>query len=1153
MTRIWLACLGAYLAVHSLAAQGVSGAVSPGLPRPPERPALPPGYAMDFQRPPTYRLSPLSTAERSRARSRRLPQKGVARAMPSQALRLATVATLPNGRRLWRASISSPGASGLRVHITHYNGGAGQVWIYTRVPDGGQPQVEGPFTGRGPFGDGDVWTGVLEADSVEIEYLESAPGTMRAFPPFKLESVVHTWSQAIFTMPAESDFPGAVLAQAIGIPRLFGERSPFQGEPSASIDGAEAGNTPAVAYCHLDAICYNTYKDIAPGIVRMEFQSDDGGEYVCTGAMIITRAGTLRPYMLTANHCISSNTEARSLISYFRYQTPSCGGAVPSLSGLNRIVGATYLVGAPISQGDYTLLLLSANAPAGTYYLGWNSSTTALAIGGSASGIHHPAGSYTRVSFGNRVDDRDSNVAGELAPSSLYWRVAWSEGKTEGGSSGSPLLNSNYQIIGTLTYGPKLPSGSTVCDIDPEISGYGRFSNTYTNGVRAFLEDTAPPSLSATPASMTFTVVGGRITGTASQTITIRTDSTTAVPYSLKLSQSWMRASVTSGNVTAAAPASVSITLDPTAFSRSTTATGAITISSGTLTPIGITVTANVTVSASKVTLSLNPNPVPQGITDADGYAWFYTLNLAETGGVATRVTSLKIAGSDYASSIVDWFGTDQLPAGGVLSASLRSRNLTVPVNRLFEAAGVDSPTGTAWNTSLTAPFQGRPTHAILTMDSAPAPIRQNASSTNCPWYQQLVLTETGGFAGTITDFTPSAGWSLNASLTDYWGTAALPANGSLRAGICWTGVTAPDAVTLQVTVVDTTGSTVRASASGNFTGPSANATTMSVSNSSVQLNAAANYTAAVSSNVSLTMGRNSAEWTGRLIFPNNANSDWLSVSPLSGSGSAALKVSAGLTRLAADTYSATLALHSIDAVPSVINIPLRFVVGASSTAPVLNPAGIVNNATYTAGAAPGMILSVFGSRLSNGAQAAASVPLPLTMQGTTATVNGRPAPLYYVSPGQINMQIPYETAPGTATLAITVAGQSASQQFQVSSTAPGIYTSDGRNIVPINQVARGGFGVLYVTGQGAVVPAVVTGAAPDPSTPIASLPAPLGSVGVTVGGIPARVTFAAIPYFLAGVIQVNYQLSGDTPSGVQPVVVRVGSNLSPAAYVFVP
>src|SRR5205085_5868969 len=68
---------------------------------------------------------------------------------------------------------------------------------------------------------------------------------------------------------------------------------------------------------------------------------------------------------------------------------------------------------------------------------------------------------------------------------------------------------------------------------------------------------------------------------------------------------------------------------------------------------------------------------------------------------------------------------------------------------------------------------------------------------------------------------------------------------------------------------------------------------------------------------------------------------------------------------------------------------------------------------------APGMILSVYGAQLGNFPQSAAAIPLPQYLAGFEASINSVPAPLYYVSPNQVNVQIPYETQPGQATLVL--------------------------------------------------------------------------------------------------------------------------------------
>jgi uncharacterized protein (TIGR03437 family) len=80
------------------------------------------------------------------------------------------------------------------------------------------------------------------------------------------------------------------------------------------------------------------------------------------------------------------------------------------------------------------------------------------------------------------------------------------------------------------------------------------------------------------------------------------------------------------------------------------------------------------------------------------------------------------------------------------------------------------------------------------------------------------------------------------------------------------------------------------------------------------------------------------------------------------------------------------------------------------------------------------------------------------------------------------------------------------------------------------------------------VNPPVATGAAPDPSTPLANLPAPVQSTTVTVGGLAAPYVWTGIPWGLVGVVQVNYQVPSGVGLGEQPVVVSVGGVASAAA-----
>jgi uncharacterized protein (TIGR03437 family) len=217
-----------------------------------------------------------------------------------------------------------------------------------------------------------------------------------------------------------------------------------------------------------------------------------------------------------------------------------------------------------------------------------------------------------------------------------------------------------------------------------------------------------------------------------------------------------------------------------------------------------------------------------------------------------------------------------------------------------------------------------------------------------------------------------------------------------------------------------------------------------------------------------------------------------------------------------------------------------------SNGTPVIG--GITNAASYQQVFAPGMIISVFGAGLAPSTLSAASLPLPSALAGVHATVNGVTAPLYYISSTQLNIQVPYETATGTATLTIDNNGQTASTTFAVGAAAPGIFTDVNGTVVPFGNASRGDTITLFITGAGAVSPAVATGAGPSSSATVEQLPAPLLNTTVTVGGVRAPLTFVGIPWALAGVVQINYTVPATAPTGTQQVIVNVGGVSSAAA-----
>jgi uncharacterized protein (TIGR03437 family) len=548
-----------------------------------------------------------------------------------------------------------------------------------------------------------------------------------------------------------------------------------------------------------------------------------------------------------------------------------------------------------------------------------------------------------------------------------------------------------------------------------------------------------------------------------------------------------------------------------------------------------VTVSVSVPTVPSYVVSSVTPNPVFQEAPDSDGYTFFYTLRLSEIAGTAATLTGFTIAGTDYSSDIPSWFGSASIPANGTISASLGSLPSTVPVNYTFGFSGTDA-SGAKWTEQLTVPFLGQPSSASMALASLPAtvalvPDTTHGCSSQTPYYQQLNLEEQNGYEVQLTRFL-AGGHDLTSDIQPWFGSLRLAPFGSLTAGICWS-IPNPETLSYEVDGTDTAGHTIVATLSVPFQSPASSPGALTVSKSSVTMSASATESAAATVNVNVPSGQ---PWTAS-VFPASQKSGWLVVFPTSGTGPGTVYLVAAAPGLANGAYTTTLVLQSPNTTPQFVNVPVTFTIGPSI-------GGIANGASFAHVYAPGMVLSVFGTNLANATQTAYTLPLPMTMAGVSATVNGIAAPLYYVSPGQLNIQVPYETATGTALLAVSNNGQVATYSFPVSASAPGIYLQSGSVITPNAGGSRGQIYTLFVTGAGEVSPQVATGAGPTGN----QVPVPLLGVSMTIGGVTAHTEYVGIPSWSVGTLQINFTVPSNAPLGLQPVVVTVGSASSAAA-----
>jgi len=201
---------------------------------------------------------------------------------------------------------------------------------------------------------------------------------------------------------------------------------------------------------------------------------------------------------------------------------------------------------------------------------------------------------------------------------------------------------------------------------------------------------------------------------------------------------------------------------------------------------------------------------------------------------------------------------------------------------------------------------------------------------------------------------------------------------------------------------------------------------------------------------------------------------------------------------------------------------------------------------------APGALIAIFGTNLATSTDQFSSTPLPLSLAGTSVTINGDRVPLLYVSPGQVNAQVPYEIKPGTAKLVVQANGVSGSAvNVDVAATGPGVFVQPSGNHVLALNLADGSLNspqaparpaqyiTAYLTGQGAVNPTVPAGDV-GPSTP--PFPAPVAPVQVKIGGVIAKIQFAGLaPGFVNGLLQMNIEIP-DVPTGELAFEVTVGA-----------
>jgi uncharacterized protein (TIGR03437 family) len=236
---------------------------------------------------------------------------------------------------------------------------------------------------------------------------------------------------------------------------------------------------------------------------------------------------------------------------------------------------------------------------------------------------------------------------------------------------------------------------------------------------------------------------------------------------------------------------------------------------------------------------------------------------------------------------------------------------------------------------------------------------------------------------------------------------------------------------------------------------------------------------------------------------------------------------------------------------------------GYAHAYPAIGAGGVVNAASNVAGQglAPGSYISIYGSALADCVGIYSTAYLPVSLSGVFVSFSGGgisvPGHIHFVSPSQINVQIPWEFQGQTSVQMQVSTSYLYSNVYtvQLAQYSPGIFANSGNAAVvdantvsvvtPGNPARRGDTLELFLNGLGPVSITPPSGE-PTPSTP------PLSYTGVqptvTIGGVAAQVTFSGLAPGFVGLYQVNAAVAANTPTGNQPLVVSIGGVQSPSA-----
>jgi hypothetical protein len=319
--------------------------------------------------------------------------------------------TISAGVDSWFLKLKSRDAYGLALVFSGIRLLPGEtMYVYN------QHGMRGPYTERNLRASGILPLDFLRGDEIMIEY--NVPAGNKHRRAFVVETVSHAY------------------------------RDIFSRQTDHSEKKAAARFSDYCYLCFQDEAIANERRAVVKLVVHYENSTK-----VCTGTLVNNTAMDHTPYILTAEHCVSNQSEADRTIFSFGYEDERCAGETRYDLELQ---GAHHRASLP--ENDFSLLELYDKPPIEfrPYYAGWDISDEYLS---GVTSIHHPQGGPKRVSVSNGTVRTSTLEDGASRAPNGFWKVGrWDIGATEGGSSGASLLNKNHHVIGTLS------GGSSKCE-----------------------------------------------------------------------------------------------------------------------------------------------------------------------------------------------------------------------------------------------------------------------------------------------------------------------------------------------------------------------------------------------------------------------------------------------------------------------------------------------------------------------------------------------------------------------------------------------------------------------------------------------------------------------------------------------------------------